>query len=85
MATTDDPLRGFEPPRTPIEPPPRPQPPRTAGYLIGAVLRLALGGFWAYRGVIEGRGPLLGVLGAFLLLLGGRAVARYRRSRRPRA
>jgi hypothetical protein len=78
---SQEPLRGFEPPRAAIEQS-RAERPRTIGYLVGAIVQLALGGFWSYRGLFDGGGNLIGVLGILLLFLGARAVGRYRRSRR---
>jgi hypothetical protein len=76
------PLPGFDPPKAPLEDQVARAPQsKTVGYLIGAVLQLGLGAFWAYRGVLR-RSNVVGLLGVFLLFLGLRAVTRYRRSRR---
>ena len=81
--TTQDPLAAFAPPKAPIDlPPKRSKQPQTVGYLIGAILQLALGSFWTYRGLTGSGRILVLLMGVLLLSLGARAVARYRRSRR---
>jgi cyanate permease len=81
--TDHDPLRAFEPPRAPTETPPQPsKQPQTTGYLIGAIVQLLVGAFLMYRGATRSQGTLLLLMGIFLVVLGVRAVQRYRRSRR---
>jgi hypothetical protein len=81
--TDQGPVHGFEPPRAPIEGgPPPPRRPQTAGYLVGAIAQLALGGYWTYRSAVGAAGGTIGLLGVLLLVLGVSAVVKYRRSRR---
>jgi hypothetical protein len=71
------PASPYEPPRTPIDGPPAPQPAPTVGYLIGGVAQLAAGaGFIVWRAVTTP--PALSIFGLFLVFLGLRTLVKYK-------
>ena len=77
----------YAPPKAPLDgPPDSSKRPETVGYLIGAILQIAVGaliGFRAfYTSVFMATVPFLE--GVFLIVRGVVAVGRYRRSRRER-
>jgi hypothetical protein len=79
----EDSRAAYSPPEAPLDAPAGPaKQPQTVGYLIGAIVQLALGGYLTYGGLTGSVSAVILVVGIVLLVLGARAVRRYRRSRR---
>jgi len=64
----------YQPPRAPIDGPPRADPP-TIGYLIGALILAGSGVTWTIFSLVNGQSPIIGLFFGFF---GVRALLKYR-------
>jgi hypothetical protein len=79
---SQEPLPGYEPSRVPLETRPPAEPRRGAGFLVGAIVQVALGGVWTGAALLSGaRNPVAIIMGSIVLAFGMRSLVRYHRSR----